>query len=47
MAIPIWAVCIGDSYHIPSMAALICAFLTAVFSFFKRTEIALFLCRTL
>jgi hypothetical protein len=47
MAIPIWAVFINDSYHVPSMVAVFCTFLTPVFSFFKRTEIALFLCKTL
>lgn len=47
MSIPIWAVFINGNYHIPCIVALICTFLTAVFSFFKRTPIALFLCKTL
>lgn len=46
-SVPVWAAFINDAYHIPSMAALITAFLTALFSFYKRTDISLFLCKNL
>lgn len=47
MSIPVWSVFISDSYHIPSMVAVISAFFTTIYSFYNRTDISLFLCTNL
>lgn len=46
ISIPLWSVYVNDNYHVPAICSIVLTYISGIFTFFKRTEIALFLCES-
>lgn len=44
ISIPLWSVYVNDNYQVPAICSILLTYISGIFTFFKRTEIALFLC---